>query len=69
MQEYKSLDGVYGNINSIRGKAKKKLEEQIENLDNVVDEKIYTNQTEDKVEVEVVYEVLENIATKEKIVF
>ena len=71
-QEYQNQEIIY-TVEEAKNlgieEAKKKLEEQIENLDNVVDEKIYTNQTEDKVEVEVVYEVLENIATKEKIVF
>ena len=71
-QEYQNQEIIY-TVEEAKNlgieEAKKKLEEQIENLDNVVDEKIYTNQTENKVEVEVVYEVLENIATKEKIVF
>lgn len=46
-----------------------KLDEQIENKDSIKDKKIKENHTDEYVEVEVIYEVLENIATKEKIVF
>ncbi len=46
-----------------------KLDEQIENKDSIKDKKIQENHTDEYVEVEVIYEVLENIATKEKIVF
>ncbi len=50
-------------------KAKQTLEEQITNKENIVG--TYTNyeETEDAVEVEVIYEVLEEIGTKEKLVF
>ena len=49
--------------------AKKELDEQIENKDNLVN--IYTNynETENYVEAQVIYEVIEEIGTKEKIVF
>lgn len=47
----------------------KKLDEQIEDKDSILDKKITENHTEEYVEVEVIYEVLENIGTKEKIVF
>lgn len=47
----------------------KKLDEQIEKKDSILDKKIIENHTEEYVEVEVIYEVLENIGTKEKIVF
>jgi len=49
--------------------AKKKLDEQVENKTAIVDEKVYMEKTENYIEVEVIYEVLESIATKEKIVF
>lgn len=49
--------------------AKKYLDTQIVNKENILNEKINLVQTESSVEVEVIYEVLENIATKEKIVF
>ncbi len=49
--------------------AKQKLDEKIEDKNSIQDEKIYIEETTDSVEVEVVYEVLENIGTKEKIVF
>ncbi len=47
----------------------KRLEEQIENKEAILDKKVTQTHTEEYVEVEVIYEVLENIATKEKIVF
>ena len=50
-------------------KAKELVEEQIENKENILDRKIIENHNTQYVEVEVIYEVLENIATKEKIVF
>lgn len=49
--------------------AKKVLDEQIENKNTIVKQKINEKQTDKDVEVEVIYEVLENIATNEKIVF
>ncbi len=50
-------------------KAKQALDEKITNKENIVN--IYTNyqETDNAVEVEVIYEVLEEIGTKEKIVF
>ncbi len=47
----------------------KKLDEQVENKNSILNKNIIENKTEQYVEVEVIYEVLENIATKEKIVF
>lgn len=49
--------------------AKQTIEEQIEQKERIVSQKVYETQTEQYVQVEVIYEVLENIATKEKIVF
>jgi len=49
--------------------AKQKLDEQIENKENITNTYINYNQTADFVEVEVIYEILEEIGTKEKIVF
>ncbi|OKZ20913.1 MAG: hypothetical protein BHV81_01505 [Butyricimonas synergistica] len=49
--------------------AKNKLNEQIEDLNNILSTQINTNTTNEYIEVEVTYEVLEDIGTKEKIVF
>ncbi len=52
-----------------RQKASQRLEEKTENKENILQkyENIYAG--EDYIEVEIIYEVLENIGTKEKIVF
>lgn len=50
-------------------KAQKALEEQIPDKENIVNTYINSNEQEEFVEVEVTYEVLEEIGTKEKIVF
>lgn len=50
-------------------KAKKVLEEQVQNKENILNTYINYNETEEFVETEVIYEVLEEIGTKEKIVF
>lgn len=49
--------------------AKGNLDNQIENKENILNQKINFEQTQNNVDVEVIYEVLENIATKEKIIF
>ena len=46
---------------------KNKLEEQIDNKENISNIYINSNETDEYIEVEVIYEVLENIGTKEKI--
>ena len=46
---------------------KNKLEEQIKNKDNISNIYINSNETYEYIEVEVIYEVLESIGTKEKI--
>lgn len=46
---------------------KNKLEEQIHNKENISNIYINTNETDEYIEVEVIYEVLESIGTKEKI--
>ena len=45
------------------------LNNKIENLDNILSIQINDSQTSEYIEVEVTYEMLENIGTKEKIVF
>lgn len=45
------------------------LEKEIENKDNILDKQVNVYPNEDYIEVEVIYEVLENIGVKEKIVF
>ena len=46
---------------------KNKLESQISNKENISNIYINTNETDEYLEVEVIYEVLENIGTKEKL--
>lgn len=50
-------------------RAKDKLNAQIENTNNITDEQINIKEGTNFIDVEVVYEVKENIGTKEKIVF
>lgn len=47
--------------------AKEKLKEKILNEEDIVNEYINTNESEEYIEIEVIYEVLENIGTEEKI--
>ncbi len=49
--------------------ASKVLEEQIENKEAILGKQVTQKQVGDALEVEVIYEVLEDIATKEKLVF
>ena len=49
-------------------KAKQELNNKIENLDNILSIQINDSQTSEYIEVEVTYEMLENIGTKEKII-
>lgn len=46
-----------------------KLEEEIENKENIVNKQVNVYENEEYIEVEVIYEVLETIGNKEKIVF
>ena len=48
---------------------KNKLEAQISNKDNISNIYVNTTESEEYIEVEVIYEVLESIGTKEKIIF
>ena len=50
-------------------RAREILNEQIENQDNILNEQVVTYEDAGYVEVEVTYEVQENMGTKEKIVF
>lgn len=50
-------------------KIREDLEEEIPNKNNIVNENINLNEEEQSIEVEITYEVLETIGTKEKIVF
>lgn len=49
--------------------AKQRLEEQIEEKENILNTYINYNETDEYIEAQVIYEVLEEIGTKEKIVF
>ena len=46
-----------------------RLKEQISNIDKIVNTQINEKKEGDTIEIEVIYEVLENIGTNEKIVF
>lgn len=50
-------------------KAQQTLEKQVQNKEDIVNTYINYNEQEEFIEVEVIYEVLEEIGTKEKIVF
>lgn len=50
-------------------KLEKELKEEIENTENIVNTQINYKEENDTIEVELIYEVLENIGTKEKIIF
>ena len=72
LQEYEEQEVIY-TVEEAKNigvqEAKQKLDEKIDDKNSIQDEKIYIEETTDSVEVEVVYEVLENIGTKEKIGF
>ena len=71
-EEYKEQEILY-NMEEAKNigieQAKQKLEEQIEKKEAILDQKVHTQQTQNGIEVELICEVLENITTKEKIVF
>jgi len=70
--EYKKQNKTYTEQELI-GIATKELEEQllqkIENKENILNKQVNVYKNEDYIEVEVIYEVLENIGIKEKIIF
>ena len=45
------------------------IESKIENASKIIDKKVNINEEKDYIDIEVIYEVLENIGTEEKIVF
>ena len=53
----------------MKRKAEDKLNEQITNSEDIKNKTVNVVTTNEYVEVEVIYEVLENIGTEEKIVF
>lgn len=71
-KEYKDIEVVHTAEEAKKigiEKAKQELDNQVENTQNILNEQVNTNQNAEYVEVEVTYEVQENIGTKEKIVF
>ena len=50
-------------------KIEKELKEEISNTENIVNKQVNQYKSEGNIEIEVIYEVLENIGTKEKLVF
>lgn len=53
----------------LQNKIEKELKEEIVNIESIVNTQVNYKEESDKVIVEVIYEVLENIGTNEKIVF
>ena len=71
-KEYKNIEVIHTVEEAKKigiEKAKQELDNQVENTKNILNEQVNTNQNAEYVEVEVTYEVQENIGTKEKIVF
>ena len=56
-------------IEIAKNKLEEELNKQIEDTDKIINKQVNTYKNEDYIEVEVVYEVLENIGVKEKIIF
>ena len=50
-------------------KLEKELNEEIKNTENIVNKQVNTYENEGYIEVEVIYEVIEQIGTEEKIIF
>lgn len=50
-------------------KLEKEIEDDIENKENILNKQVNFYEKQDSINVEVIYEVLENIGTEEKIVF
>lgn len=71
-KEYRNVEIIH-TVNEAKEIGKQRaetvLDEQIENHDKILDEQVTTYEEAEYVEVEVTYEVQENIGTKEKIVF
>ena len=53
----------------LQNKLEKELKNEIENVENIVNTQVNYKEEENALTVEVIYEVLENIGTNEKIVF
>ena len=71
-KEYKNVEIIHSREEAKEiaiQKARGELKQQIENSENIVNEQINVYENAEYVEVEVTYEVQENIGTKEKIVF
>ena len=71
-KEYKNENIIYSLEEAkqmAENEATKKLDEQIQNKESILNKQVEEKVAEEYVEVEVIYEVLESIGTKEKIVF
>ena len=71
-KEYKNVQIVRTVQEAIelgKSEAESELNEKLKNLENLLDEQVVTYEEADYVDVEVTYEVQENIGTEEKIVF
>ena len=68
--EFQDIDYTEEELTKIiEDKLKNELEKEIQNKENITDIRTNTNCENGFLEVEVIYEVLENIGSKEKIIF
>ena len=68
-QAEQKLEEQIACIDQTKNEGQTQNREQAENTKQILDKQVHTKQVGDAIEVEVIYEVLENIATKEKLVF
>ncbi len=68
-QAEKKLEEKITSMNQPENTELERKKEQTQNTKQILEKQVLTKQVGDTIEVEVIYEVLENIATKEKLVF
>lgn len=68
-QAEKKLEEQITSMNKPENTELERKKEQTQNTKQILEKQVLTKQVGDTIEVEVIYEVLENIATKEKLVF
>ena len=68
-QAEKKLEEQITSMNQPENTELERKKEQTQNTKQILEKQVLTKQVGDTIEVEVIYEVLENIATKEKLVF
>jgi len=70
--EYKMEDVIYTEeelIQNTVSKIEKELQTSIQHKNNIIDKRINTDRKDGYIEIEVIYEVLENIGVEDKIIF